>query len=121
MVKGNLMHGLIHPEMGHIFLPHDWQADPFSGVCPYHGDCLEGMAAGPAMEKRWGLRAENLPLDHPAWQREAHYLALGLVNLILPSAASSLGGVMQQQQLFPLIHVEAGAVNCCVNPSILEY
>ncbi len=125
MVKGNLMHGLIHPEMGHIFLPHDWQADPFPGVCPYHGDCLEGMAAGPAMEKRWGLRAENLPIDHPAWRREAHYLALGLVNLICtlsPQRVILGGGVMQQHQLFPLIHAEVQALlnGYVQSPRILE-
>jgi fructokinase len=100
------MHGLIHPEMGHMRLPHDWTADPFAGACPYHGDCLEGMAAGPAMEKRWGQRAETLPADHPAWALEAHYLALGLVNLICTLSPQRIimgGGVMAQPQLFPLI------------------
>jgi fructokinase len=106
MVNGRLMHGLIHPEMGHMRLPHDWTADPFAGACPYHGDCLEGMAAGPAMEKRWGQRAETLPADHPAWALEAHYLALGLVNLICTLSPQRIimgGGVMAQPQLFPLI------------------
>ncbi|HXV43737.1 MAG TPA: ROK family protein [Anaerolineae bacterium] len=106
LVNGRLMHGLIHPEMGHVRLPHDWAADPFAGACPYHGDCLEGMAAGPAMEKRWGQRAETLPADHPAWALEAHYLALGLVNFICTLSPQRIimgGGVMAQPQLFPLI------------------
>ncbi len=106
LLNGKLMHGLIHPEMGHMLLPHDWVADPFPGFCPFHGDCLEGMAAGPALEKRWGLRAENFTPDHPAWDLEAHYLALGLSNLICSLSPQKIilgGGVMQQAHLFPLI------------------
>ncbi len=106
LVNGKLMHGLVHPEMGHILLPHDWQADPFPGACPYHGDCLEGMAAGPALQKRWGERAENLPVDHPAWSLEAHYLALGLVSLICSISPQKIilgGGVMQQAHLLNMV------------------
>jgi fructokinase len=106
LVNGRLMHGLFHPEMGHVRLPHDWATDPFAGACPYHGDCLEGMAAGPAMEKRWGQPAETLPSDHPAWSLEAHYLALGLVNFICTLSPQRIimgGGVMEQPQLFPLV------------------
>ncbi len=104
--QGQINARLIHPEMGHIPLPHDWSADPFPGFCPFHGDCLEGMAAGPALEKRWGLRAENLPAGHPAWELEAHYLALGLRNLICTLSPQRIilgGGVMQRPHLFPLI------------------
>jgi fructokinase len=107
LVNGRLMHGLIHPEMGHIRLPHDWKNDPYAGACPYHGDCLEGMAAGPALEGRWGQRAETLPADHPAWELEAHYLALALVNFICALSPQRIimgGGVMEQPHLFPLIH-----------------
>lgn len=106
LYNGKLMHGMIHPEMGHIPLPHDWTKDPFPGVCPFHGDCLEGMANGPALEKRWGLRAENFTADHPAWDLEAHYLALGLRSLICCLSPQKIilgGGVMQQFHLFPLI------------------
>lgn len=106
MVGGTLIHGLNHPEMGHIRIPHDWEADPFAGSCPYHGDCLEGLAAGPALEARWGQRAETLPADHPAWRLEAEYLALGLVNFIctlLPQRIILGGGIMQQRQLFPRV------------------
>jgi fructokinase len=109
MVGGKLLHGVMHPEMGHILLPHDHERDPFGGVCPYHEDCLEGLATGPALEARWGQRAETLPDDHPAWELEAHYLALGLVNIITTLSPQKIimgGGVMQKTQLFPLVRQE---------------
>lgn len=107
MVNGRLIHGVMHPEMGHMLIPHNWDADPYAGFCPYHGDCWEGLAAGPALEGRWQTRAENLPTDHPAWELEAHYLALGLVNIIMTLSPQRIimgGGVMEQRHLFPLIH-----------------
>lgn len=106
LVHGALLHGLMHPEMGHIRVPHDWEADPYSGCCPYHGDCLEGLASGPALEGRWGQPGESLPPDHPAWDLEARYLALGLVDIICilsPQRIVMGGGVMQQRHLFPRI------------------
>lgn len=109
MVNGHLIHGLLHPEMGHMLIPHNWDADPYPGYCPYHGDCWEGLAAGPAIEGRWHSRAENLPIDHPAWALEAHYLALGLVNIIMTLSPQRIilgGGVMSQPHIFPLIHNE---------------
>ena len=104
-----LIHGMIHPEMGHMLVPHDWDRDPFPGVCPFHGDCLEGLATGPAVQARWGQSAEQLPPDHPAWQLEAHYLGLGISNLVTtfsPQRVILGGGVMGQTQLFPLIREE---------------
>ncbi len=109
LVNGKPMHGLIHPEMGHIRVPHNWQDDPFPGTCPFHGDCLEGVAAGPAIEQRWGQRGETLPPDHPAWVLEARYLALGLMAYILmlsPQRIIMGGGVMAQTHLFPLVRQE---------------
>jgi fructokinase len=106
LVNGKLMHGLIHPEMGHIPLPHDFDADPYKGGCPFHRDCLEGLANGPAIQARWGQPAESLPSNHPAWALEANYLALGLVNFIYilsPQRIIMGGGVMKQSHLFPLI------------------
>ena len=106
LVNGKLVHGLIHPEMGHISLPHDWGRDPYKGHCPYHGDCLEGMAAGPAIGERWGQPAYELPADHPAWDLEAHYLALAMRTFICTLSPQRIvlgGGVMEQPQLFPLL------------------
>lgn len=106
MVNGKLVHGLLHPEMGHIRIPHDWERDPYAGMCSYHGDCLEGLACGPAIEDRWGKRAMELPQEHPAWELEADYLAVGLVSLMLPMSPQRIimgGGVMEQKHLFPKI------------------
>ena len=109
MVNGQLIHGLMHPEMGHMRLPHDWERDPYAGHCPFHGDCLEGLACGPAIEERWGQRGETLPPDHEAWALEAHYLALGLVNVITilsPQRIILGGGVMEQPHIFPRLRTE---------------
>ncbi|HSG46015.1 MAG TPA: ROK family protein [Anaerolineales bacterium] len=106
MVNGKLMHGLLHPEMGHIMIPHDKERDPFGGVCPFHKDCFEGLASGPALEARWGQKAETLPLDHPAWELEAHYVALALSNYITTLSPQRIiigGGVGRREELLPLI------------------
>jgi fructokinase len=109
MVGGRLIHGLMHPEMGHIRVPHDRQTDPFAGMCVYHGDCLEGLACGPALEARWGQPANTLPSDHPAWLLQSHYLALGLVNIVCTLSPQRIiigGGVMAQPQLFPMVRAK---------------
>ena len=109
IVHGRMLHGLLHPEMGHMRIPHDRQADPFPGLCPYHGDCLEGLASGPALAARWGQAADTLPCDHPAWALEAQYLALGLVAYICILAPQRIiigGGVMHQAHLFPRLRYE---------------
>jgi len=109
MVQGKVVHGMLHPEMGHIRVPHDLGKDPFPGVCPYHGDCLEGLASGPAMEARWKMPAHTMPLDHPGWALEAHYLALGLVTWVCTLSPRRIilgGGVMQQSHIFPLLRQE---------------
>lgn len=113
LINGSLVHGLLHPEMGHVLLPHDRDADPFPGSCPFHGDCFEGLATGPAMEKRWGQKAETLPPDHPAWALEAHYISVALADYILTLSPQRIvlgGGVMQQSQLFPRIHREVKSI-----------
>jgi fructokinase len=106
LLGGQLMHGLLHPEMGHMRVPHDRRADPYPGCCPFHGDCLEGLASGPAIEGRWGQPATSLPPEHPAWALEAEYLALAMANLICTVSPQRIllgGGVMDQPQLFPRI------------------
>jgi len=93
--NGRPVHGLLHPEVGHMMVPHDRSRDPFEGCCPFHGDCLEGLASGTAMRERWGKPAEELT-DPEAWDLEAEYLALGLANLVMVLSAERIvlgGGV----------------------------
>lgn len=93
-VEGKLLHGLLHPEMGHIPVLHDKTKDPFDGTCPFHGDCFEGLASGVAIEKRWGQRSDELPNDHPAWELEAEYIAQALTSytFILSPERIIIGG-----------------------------
>jgi fructokinase len=105
-VDGKMLQGLTHPEMGHISVKRHPE-DTFEGTCSFHGDCLEGMAAGPAIEKRWGKKGIELAEDNRVWEMEAYYLSQALVNYILilsPEKIIMGGGVMKQKQLFPLIH-----------------
>jgi fructokinase len=122
---GKPIHGLIHPEMGHIRLPHDWDEDPYKGFCLYHGDCFEGLASGPAINDRWGVKGEGLPPDHPAWKLETHYIALALQNYICtlsPQRVILGGGVMEQHHLFPRIRANVQAyLNSYVrSPALFE-
>jgi fructokinase len=105
LVNGELLHGLMHPEFGHMRIPHDRARDPFDGVCPFHGDCLEGLASGNAIHARWGLRGEDAR-DDRVWELEAEYLAHGIVNVscvLSPERVVIGGGVMQQPLLLPRI------------------
>ncbi len=109
MVNGKLLHGLLHPEMGHLRIPHDRARDPYGGACPFHGDCLEGLASGPAMRARWTMAPRELPPEHPAWALEAEYLALGLNNLVCTLSPRRIvigGGVLQQPCLLPMVRTE---------------
>jgi fructokinase len=105
MVRGQLMHGLLHPEFGHMRIPHDRAQDPFTGSCPFHGDCLEGLASGGALRERYGIPAEEIT-DQVAWRLEAEYIALGLVNvvsIVSPQRIVIGGGVMKERSLLPLV------------------
>ena len=109
MCDGKLVHGLVHPESGHVLIPHDRERDPFAGVCQFHGDCFEGLASGPALQARWGVPAEQLPPGSPAWPLEAYYIALAISNQICTLSPQRIilgGGVMEQTSLFPLIRSE---------------
>ena len=100
---GKPLIGMQNMEMGHIRIPHDLERDPFPGACPFHGDCFEGLASGPAIEKRMGMRGAIVPEDDPFWDVETDYIALALVNFILTLSPRKIilgGGVMQREFLF---------------------
>ena len=125
MVEGRLLHGLVHPEMGHILLRPDPRDPAPHGFCPYHDGCLEGMANGPAMEKRWGVSAKELPEDHIAWEIEAEYLAQMCVSTIVTLSPQKIvlgGGVMHQTHLFPRIRRRTLEMlnNYVAHPAILK-
>ena len=106
IVEGKLVHGLLHPEMGHIKMVVR-EDDMYAGKCPFHGTCFEGLAAGPAIEARWGKKGFELPEDHPAWDLEAYYIGQALANYILIISPKKIilgGGVSEQKQMFPLIY-----------------
>ncbi len=104
-IGGKLVHGMLHPEAGHILIA-PVAGDEGNCVCPYHKNCLEGLAAGPSIEKRWGTKAINLVDRAEVWELESDYLAQAIVNFILTVSPQRIilgGGVMHQEQLFPLI------------------
>jgi fructokinase len=114
MVGGRLLHGLLHPEMGHLRVPRI-QGDSYKGFCSFHQDCWEGLASGSAIEGRWGARAETLPADHPAWAMEAQYLALGLVNIVVTLSPKRIimgGGVASQPSVLPAVRGELKRLLC---------
>jgi fructokinase len=105
IANGKVVQGLSHPEMGHIYIRRH-PNDPYGGKCPYHRDCLEGLAAGPTIEERWGKKAQELKYQKEVWEMEAYYLAQALVQYILILSPQKIilgGGVMKQSQLFPII------------------
>lgn len=112
---GRLIHGALHPEFGHLKVPRK-PGDEFAGVCPFHGDCLEGLASGPAISARWGKPAHELSAGHPAWETQAWYLAHGILSLLAivsPSRVIVGGGVSQAEGLHrqineQLIEIAAG-------------
>jgi len=100
--------GFTHPEMGHIKVSR-MDGDSFEGVCPYHGDCLEGLVSGPAIEKRAGVKGADISADDPVWESVSHYIAQALVNYTLvlcPERIIIGGGVMKQSHLYPMIRKE---------------
>lgn len=106
LTDGRLLHGALHPEFGHLKVPR-MEGDFFIGVCPYHQDCLEGLASGPAIAARWGKLASELPSDHPAWELEAWYIAHGILSLVAivsPARVIIGGGVSQTSGLHDKIH-----------------
>ena len=112
IVGGKLLHGFVHPEFGHLRIPHDLGEDPFAGSCPYHGDCWEGLASAGALERRHGVPPTELE-DEDAWALEARYLALGLASVICilsPQLIVLGGGIMKRRSLLPLVRAAVAAV-----------
>ena len=113
IINGKIVHGLVHPEFGHIRIPHDYRQDPFPGICPFHRDCFEGLASGPAMEERWHQPPEKIPTDHIAWELEAEYIAYAIANLICTISPEIIvlgGGVMQRHQLLKMVQSKTRCV-----------
>jgi fructokinase len=114
LIDGRPVHGLIHPEVGHVMIAHDRERDPFAGTCPNHGDCWEGLAAGPAIAARWEVNPRELPDDHPAWALEAEYVALGIFAIVLiasPERVIAGGGVMERPGLLAAVRARLVALN----------
>ncbi|WP_408070418.1 ROK family protein [Butyrivibrio sp. JL13D10] len=108
MSNGKLLHGMLHPEVGHIRLPLV-KGDPGKSVCPYHDNCLEGLAAGPSLKARWGVSADQLVDKKEVWEIEAEYIATALMSYALVLSPKKIilgGGVMHQEQLFPMIRAK---------------
>ncbi len=113
IVNGRLLHGLRHPEFGHLRLPHDAELDPFPGVCPYHGDCWEGLASGRALEARFGRPPHELDGRDDVWELEARYVALGLVSVISVLSPQRIvvgGGVSTAPALLPRVRAQVAAL-----------
>ncbi|MBD5458498.1 MAG: ROK family protein [Lachnospiraceae bacterium] len=108
--EGRLVHGMLHPEGGHILL-HRMPEDTYRGFCPFHENCFEGLAAGPAIEGRWGRKAAELSEKREVWELEAEYIAQALVDytcILSPERIILGGGVMHQLQLLPMIRSRFG-------------
>ncbi len=106
IVNGKPVHGLTHPELGHQLLKADHRDPLPQGVCPYHEGCLEGLAAGPSLQRRWGIPGYQIPRDHQAWEIEANYLAQMCHNALMTFSPERIilgGGVMQQDFLIPMV------------------
>lgn len=119
---GRLIHGALHPEFGHLKVPR-MPGDEFYGVCPFHGDCLEGLASGPAIAARWHAPAHELPADHPAWDMQAWYLAhgiLALLAIVSPSRVIFGGGVSQAEGLHRKINGRLREIAAGYFPPVLE-
>lgn len=104
-IEGKLLHGMLHPEAGHVLIKKR-EDDTYEGRCPYHKTCLEGLAAGPAVEERWGKKAIELKDEKAVWDLEAYYIAQALTGYILTLSPEMIilgGGIMHQEQLFPMI------------------
>jgi len=109
IVDNRLLHGMMHPEAGHILITRHENDLKYRGHCPFHDNCFEGLCAGPAIEERWGKPASELMDNAQVWNLEAYYIAQACVNYAMTYSPQKIilgGGVMHQTQLFPLIRKE---------------
>lgn len=125
VVNGNLLQGITHPEMGHILVRRHPE-DHYIGKCPYHRDCLEGLASGPAIEARWGNSGVNLVNKKEVWELEGYYIAQALMQYILILSPKKIilgGGVMNQMQVFESVYknLEELVCNYVSLPELSEY
>lgn len=125
-IDGRPLHGLLHPEMGHIRIPRPPDLADFAGACPWHGDCLEGLACGPAMAKRWGVPADTLPPDHAAWEAEAACLAAACASFactLSPHRIILGGGVMDSPGLLAKVQAKTRSLlnGYLQHPNITEH
>ena len=102
-VNGRPLAGTNHAEVGHIRIPRHPLDSQFAGTCPFHGDCIEGLACGPSIKARWSEEPAGMPEEHPAWEIEADYVASLCVNLtytVRPQRIILGGGVFQNDWLY---------------------
>ena len=128
MTNGKLLHGMLHPELGHIRIgKRDY--DNGKCICPFHDDCFEGLASGPSIENRWGKKAVELADNEAVWKLEADYIGTALVDFCMTLSPKKIilgGGVMHQKQLFPLIRKafeekNGGYINTALTNNLEEY
>jgi fructokinase len=103
---------LLHPEVGHLRVQRHPDDGDFPGICPFHADCLEGLASGPALVQRWGKDLEKIDPSHPAWAIEGYYLAQLAASVALIASPERIilgGGVMSNAHLLSHIHSAARA------------
>lgn len=111
IIDGTPVHGLLHPEFGHMVVPRQ-PGDDFPGTCPAHGDCLEGLACGLAVKQRWHQSGPQFPRDHPAWELESDYLSSAMVNIITITSPEIIvlgGGIMSVDGLLDKVRVKTRA------------
>jgi len=124
IINKKLVHGLVHPEFGHIRIPHDLRIDPFPGICPFHRDCFEGLASGPALTERWRMPSNEIPKEHVAWELEGEYIAYAVANLICTVSPEKIilgGGVMHRHYLYDIVRSKtANILNSYIRSKYLE-
>ena len=107
--RGEFIGGTSHPEMGHVYVskhPID-VANNFDGVCPFHKGCLEGLAAGPSLEARTGVRGEHIDITSDVWDIQASYIAQAAIQATLTFRPEKIvfgGGVMAQNHMVERVH-----------------